>query len=458
MDILSSSELKALYQHRVKNLDEQQLLPVHIENAMSNLTSREGIEANVIGHSFMGQAVNCLSIGSGPTRVLMWTQMHGDESTATSAVLDIVHLLSDHNCQDSLHSILNPDWQKQITLHIVPMLNPDGAILGTRENAQGIDINRDALSLQSPEGRILHNLVSDIQPHFAFNLHDQHDYYRCGDTGKSSTLAFLAPAFDAQKTINASRCKAMALIALMQTHATHLLPQGIARYDDEFSVRSFGDQIAKRDVSTILIESGHYPDDRHRQIARTMNVFSMLHALDALCETGEWQTEAQLAALESRYWQIPDNREYQLCDLLIKELGFKQSGSANCLHTVDIAIRKHSRFKRDLLVADIGDLHEQHGLNTFDATGYVYDPGHPYLLNKKLCLNSQTYLNLLQQGFSHFVGKVTFIDNQSDYIVIHNPQIWHDEQRMAKGIPPAGFLCQDGERKFAIVMAGLIAL
>ena len=35
---------------------------------------------------------------------------------------------------------------------MVPMLNPDGAERFQRRNAQGIDINRDALLLQSPEG------------------------------------------------------------------------------------------------------------------------------------------------------------------------------------------------------------------------------------------------------------------------------------------------------------------
>ena len=42
-----------------------------------------------------------------------------------------------------------------LTLHFVPMLNPDGAERFQRRNAQGIDINRDALRLQTPEGRAL---------------------------------------------------------------------------------------------------------------------------------------------------------------------------------------------------------------------------------------------------------------------------------------------------------------
>ena len=40
-----------------------------------------------------------------------------------------------------------------LTLYVVPMLNPDGAERFQRRNAQSIDINRDALRLQTPEGQ-----------------------------------------------------------------------------------------------------------------------------------------------------------------------------------------------------------------------------------------------------------------------------------------------------------------
>ena len=51
-----------------------------------------------------------------------------------------------------------------LTLHVVPMLNPDGAERFQRRNAQSIDINRDALRLQTPEGRALKALRDRLQP------------------------------------------------------------------------------------------------------------------------------------------------------------------------------------------------------------------------------------------------------------------------------------------------------
>jgi hypothetical protein len=448
MDILLSNELKTLHEHRVTHLDKQQLVPADINAIIDQFASRDGITKTVIGHSFYGQPINCISMGNGPKKVLMWTQMHGDESTATAAVLDIIQLVT-----AKMNTSLRANWVELLTIHIIPMLNPDGAVAGTRENAQGIDINRDAIALQTPEGRVLAAFVEKINPDVAFNLHDQHDYYRCGNNGKSSTLAFLAPAFDAQKTIDPARQKAMALIALMQAHANALLPDGIARYDDKFSARSFGDQIAHRGISTILIESGHYPNAHYRQVARTMNVFVLLHALTMLCDESDWTADERRNELELEYWKIPENQEHKLCDLLIKDLGF-----AGNSYTTDIAIRKKSRFETFAVIADIGDLHEQHGLNTIAALGYTYDPGRSYLLHEALYLTNESYIDLLKQGFSHFVGNVGLITNESDYMVIENPPYWHDDKKVLRGIAPAGFLCKNGELKYALMMGKILSL
>ena len=103
MKLLSSSELKVLHENRVANLERKQITPAQIENLIIELSEREDIDCRLVGHSFSGLPINCLSMGSGPIKVLMWSQMHGDESTATAAVLDILHLLS----SDVTSSLLN---------------------------------------------------------------------------------------------------------------------------------------------------------------------------------------------------------------------------------------------------------------------------------------------------------------------------------------------------------------
>ena len=100
-----------------------------------------------IGTSVEGRSINHLWFGRGPFHVLLWSQMHGDEPTATSALFDVFEQFRRHRDEPAVARILD-----SLTIHAVPMLNPDGAERFQRRNAQGIDINRDALRLQTPEG------------------------------------------------------------------------------------------------------------------------------------------------------------------------------------------------------------------------------------------------------------------------------------------------------------------
>lgn len=57
--------------------------------------------------------------------------------------------------------VVMPGLRKGTTLHFLPVMNPDGAARFQRRNAQGIDVNRDARALASPEARALHALRED---------------------------------------------------------------------------------------------------------------------------------------------------------------------------------------------------------------------------------------------------------------------------------------------------------
>ena len=162
-----------------------------------------------IGRSLEGRSINHLWFGSGPTRVLLWSQMHGDESTATSALLDILHILAQHRSDPPVLRLLS-----QLTIHIVPMLNPDGAERYQRRNAQGLDINRDALLLQTPEGRILKALRDRLQPALGFNLHNQGWRTSAGKT-KPASISLLAVAFDEARTESQGRLLAKRTCAVI---------------------------------------------------------------------------------------------------------------------------------------------------------------------------------------------------------------------------------------------------
>src|SRR5204863_4584952 len=121
-----------------------------------------------VGASLEGRSINMISTGTGPFRVLLWSQMHGDEPTATAALFDVFDYLQRHRDDPVPRRILS-----SLTLYVVPMLNPDGAERFQRRNAQGIDINRDALGLQTPEGLVLKQVRDRFNPRIGFNLHNQ---------------------------------------------------------------------------------------------------------------------------------------------------------------------------------------------------------------------------------------------------------------------------------------------
>ena len=51
---------------------------------------RAQVRSEVIGTSFGGRNIRLVSIGQGPAAILLWSQMHGDEPSATPAVLDLI--------------------------------------------------------------------------------------------------------------------------------------------------------------------------------------------------------------------------------------------------------------------------------------------------------------------------------------------------------------------------------
>ena len=85
------------------------------------------------------------------------------------------------------------------------MLNPDGAERYARRNAQAIDVNRDALDLATPEGRLLKAVRDRFQPELGFNLHDQNRRTTVGDTGVLASIALLAVSGDAEGTLTPGR-------------------------------------------------------------------------------------------------------------------------------------------------------------------------------------------------------------------------------------------------------------
>lgn len=101
---------------------------------------------------------------AGRPTVLMVGQQHGDEPAGAEALLIIARELAPGG-------LLEPLLDK-INVIVVPRANPDGAEAGTRTTANGIDMNRDHLLLNTPEARAIAKLVRDYRPILVVDAHE----------------------------------------------------------------------------------------------------------------------------------------------------------------------------------------------------------------------------------------------------------------------------------------------
>lgn len=275
----------------------------HIEPILLWLQKVEKVA--VLGKSVLGKPIYVYRNGTGKTRVMMWSQMHGNESTTTKAVLDFFNFLDSEKGEE---------LKQKFTFCIIPMLNPDGAEVWTRNNANDVDLNRDSQNLSQPESRILRKCIEEFQPDFCFNLHDQRTIFGVEGTKNPATVSFLAPSYNEEKEVNEVRKKAMGVIALMNEELQKYIPNGVGRFDDGFNINCIGDTVQNMGIPTVLIEAGHYPNDYEREETRKFIFIALLSGLYNL-NTNNSETKY----LE--YFNIPNNLMF-FFDFLYKNIKF----------------------------------------------------------------------------------------------------------------------------------------
>lgn len=314
-----------------------------------------------VGRSMQGRSIQTVTFGHGPTTALLWSQMHGDESTASMALADIFAFLA-----DSAPSELRDRLASKLTVTFVPMLNPDGAELFRRENAAGIDINRDAARRATPEGKILKALRDKLRPDFGFNLHDQNARTRAGRNGLQTAIALQAPPTDASDTYNDVRTRAGQVAARIVETLRSEIPGRMAHYDDTYNPRAFGDHMQAWGTSTVLIESGALPDDPEKQRLRALNVAAILSALDGIA-TGDY-VNSDVKEYEALPFNAGGARSLLITGgtLVLPGLAPLQADLA-----VDYADQLH---KAQPILRDVGDLSTSVSVDTLDATGLFIHP------------------------------------------------------------------------------------
>lgn len=253
-------------------------------------------EISEIGKSVQERVIHQVKIGTGKTKILMWSQMHGNESTTTKGLFDFFNLLQSDN---EIAKRIKSDY----TLLCIPMLNPDGALLYIRENANKVDLNRDAFNATQPEMQILHNVYNRFQPDYCYNLHDQRTIFGTEGFNLPATVSFLSPAFNEEREYNDVRLKAICVINNMNKALQKYIPKQVGRFDDSYNVNCTGDFFTTQSTSTILFEAGHFANDYDRDVVRKFIFISLLSSFDASYENVIVDKEL------NNYLKIPQNNK-----------------------------------------------------------------------------------------------------------------------------------------------------
>ena len=127
-----------------------------------------------LGRSWEGRPIEAIEVGNpSGARVLVVGCVHGDETAGIAIAEALAHAAP-----------------RDLDLWIVPDLNPDGVAAGTRQNAHGVDLNRNfpwrwrplggdyasgPRPLSEREARIAHDLILRLRPHLTVWFHQHLD-------------------------------------------------------------------------------------------------------------------------------------------------------------------------------------------------------------------------------------------------------------------------------------------
>ncbi len=434
----------SLYKKRIKHSD---IIPL-----INKLKNNNKFDVSLAGSSFLGNEIFLIKTGSGKNKIFLWSQMHGDESTATMAIFDMINFLQSNDEFDTFRNNL----LEKNTIFFLPMVNPDGTEFYQRRNFAEIDINRDFLRQESPETKVLCNIYNMLKPDFGFNLHDQSERYSVGNSCKQAAISFLAPPVDELKTITPNREKAMQLIAALNSAIQDIIPGHIAKYSDEFEPRAFGDNFQKSGMSTILLESGGWKGDNQKQFLRKINFVLLMTAFESITTDDYKNFDV------SDYDMIPENGK-MIMDLVLRNLVLNsEAGKIK----IDIGVNREELTKNGevfykSLIEDMGDLSIYYGLEDYDMNGFVIQPGK--ILNKVFTSYDQIKNKNFNEYYLNGITDLVISDTLSDpqftslpiNIVGNITHTDHFENILKPGMP-ADFVLLKNEKIAFIVLNGFL--
>jgi hypothetical protein len=355
---------------RVSAADPWALKHAGLRSALAELQTRHPGLFTIAeeGRSAEGRQIPLLRVGQGPAGVLLWSQMHGDEPTATLALLDLLNWLGGHRADPETRRLL-----ANLTLWIIPMLNPDGAERSQRWNAQEIDINRDALRLSSPEGRFLKAVRDRTRPVLGYNLHNQSPTVTAGKGGEQVAISLLSVPGDEALSDTEGTRRTRRLAVQVQRLVSALAGARVSRYDMDYTERAFGDSMTRWGTPTLLIETGGWAGPQEAEQLVRLNFVALLGSLSALAGGAVDRLDVQ------DYDRIPLNQRNALATLVVRNARLA-GGRGLPPFLADLSFLVPGKFagdsprRREPAVLEVGDLAHVQGSTELDASGMLAVP------------------------------------------------------------------------------------
>lgn len=310
-----SEIIKTYSEFKINSLQGKYLKEEDILYVYKTLSNKLKIKNE--GHSEEGRIISSFRVGKGSRKILIWSQMHGNESTTTKSVLDLLN-----------YFLVYPEISRKIlencSLIIVPVLNPDGAVNFTRVNSNGVDLNRDAYLKTQSESKILQSIYVEFEPDVCFNMHDQRTIFSAGNTDKPATVSFLSPSFNEEREIDDTRSKSMSLISSANQLLQEFIPDQVGRYDDGFNINCVGDYFQKKGTPTVLFEAGHFYNDYDRDETRKYIFIALLKMIIDVAN------DKKSNSVE-KYFEIPENKKL-FYDVILRNVSHTNK-------SIDVAIQ-----------------------------------------------------------------------------------------------------------------------
>jgi protein MpaA len=141
------------------------------------------------GRSVQGRPIMVQILGDGADTTLVMATIHGNEPAGTPLVEQLADYLRER-----------PELLEGRRIVLMPLANPDGLVARTRENARGIDLNRNfeasnrvdndkygLKALSEPESRAIRSVIQQYSPNRIISIHQP---LNCIDyDGPAETLA-----------------------------------------------------------------------------------------------------------------------------------------------------------------------------------------------------------------------------------------------------------------------------